>query len=51
MSVISSRTQLTETPQAAVEELAAALGTDAVTTRALDRFAVAVDTAACCTRN
>ncbi len=44
MSVISSRTQLSDVPQQYVDELAAALGEDVeVTTRALDRFAVAVD--------
>ncbi|MGB3955174.1 MAG: FAD-binding and (Fe-S)-binding domain-containing protein [Brooklawnia sp.] len=44
MTVISSRTQLTDVPMATVEELAAALGSDTeVTTRALDRFAISVD--------
>lgn len=44
MTVISSRTQLTDVPMATVQELAAALGSDTeVTTRALDRFAISVD--------
>ena len=44
MSVISSRTQLADVPEEYVRELAAALGEDVeVTTRALDRFAIAID--------
>ncbi len=44
MTAISSRSILSTTPQSHVDQLAAALGSDVeVTTRALERFALAVD--------